>query len=190
MLDSYPLRKGWWVWQPSNHRPSTQRCQPLLQATPHGSAALPSRGPATLWVSGCHWWHPGESHPQVQSLTALVTWDSRRGRAGPVAGACPRLGQVPFLSEATGTGHITPAPHTADLGTSLPPQCPPSTTSCLFGPIKLFIKPSSWKNLPCFLYTSDSMAHARLYGRAAYTRTYPSSSLFQGAPASLERSPD
>lgn len=48
------------------------------------------------------------------------------------------LERVPSLSEATGTGHITPAPHTASLGMSLPPQCPPSTTSHLFSPIKLF----------------------------------------------------
>lgn len=53
MLDSYPLRKGRCVWQPSNPNPSAQRCQPLLQATPHSSAArhkLRPHHPVGFWV--------------------------------------------------------------------------------------------------------------------------------------------
>lgn len=147
------------------------------------SAQPRPRHPVGFWVPLVAPW--GVT-PQVPELDSPVTWDSRRGRAGPVAGACPRLGQqVPFLSEATGTGHITPAPHTADLGTSLPPQCPPSTTKGPLAPSNCLLSPQAGKTCPA----SSTQAipwHTPAYGRAAYTSDIPLIQPLSRYPSLLE----
>lgn len=101
------------------------------------------------------------------------------------------LERVPSLSKATGLVTSPQHPTLSAWG------CPSHPSAHLQPPVTslapsncLTIKPPSWKNLPCFFYTNDSIVHTCLYGRTAYTGTYPSSNLFQAAPASLERSPD
>lgn len=92
-------------------------------------------------------------------------------------------------------GHASPIlshtdwPHHAEPPALLAWGCPSSPSVHLHPPVAslapsncLTIKPSSWKNLPCFLYTNDSIVHTYLYGRTAYARTHPKSNLFQDTP--------
>ena len=85
-----------------------------LCSRPHPTAQLlcTAEAPPPHGFLGATGGHPGESYPQVQSLTALVTWDSRRGRVGPAGWGVPEAGAGAFPLRSHGDWlHPPSTPH-------------------------------------------------------------------------------
>ena len=197
MLKNYPFWKGQWVWQLSSHRPSALRVPASAPGhTPQLSCSAQLRPHLSLGFLDAAGGHPGESYLQVQAVLDSPGVPEGRGLACIGLGSAsgwPRCRLYSWPGRASPILSHRDWPHHAEHPTLLAWGCPSSPSVHLHPPVAplapsncLTIKPSSWKNLPCFLYTNDSIVHTYLYGRTAYARTHPKSNLFHGC-SSLPR---